>query len=581
MGYWGNSLLSFLSGDLGRPRSKKPALRGDFVCGEALLALVTRAVSCVFPGCCSRLLSSRPTGVLLALFLSITGLQAAFASTGQFSTDSILGGLPLSEKQPEPIGVGLGVGHPETATHTRVSPVAQSLGSPGFQAHGLKLPKLPGDENETTAGGGQDLHTRLGGFTEQGNSALRLGQGRLWLNDTSQGTQGVGVRVIPISRDPQRLAIEGTYLDREVGAGNASPVISHDNVWSLAVNSRWLDERLTLHGEYAQSRKDHSAWGSLLDPHSDQAYTMLASYSDQTQLPTSHPLVWGLSLGWQQAGRTFWSPAANKVSRDEAIKRAVASLRWGAFDTRLRVARAMDNVADDPAVPTWQKNILAADLHYTSRQAGLPAGLGWLFAKASYALSLKHERSSLVQAPEGDTTDHDHSTDTASLTARFEPGRWWWKVSYTHSMLHVSGSEKPDRNSNSTQLNLHLPLCDWLYLTPELQWSLSEGLGPDNETRTLAGKIGGSASLIPDRLAAKMNLQAVHHYRSELGRNDQAMGVESSLDWTLQSGHGDQPNVTISLRGSYRYADNTDSSGGGAVQYQAFSGVRISWPHTN
>lgn len=441
------------------------------------------------------------------------------------------------------------------------------------------LPSLPGTDEETR-NNNRVLHTRLAGLSQRSDPTLQFGQGSLWLNHTEAGAQGVGISVLPLDQNPQRLTIDGVYVDHAVGSMSSSPVASHNRAWSLAVNSRWLSQRLTLHGEYAQSRRNHSAWASLDEPRSDQAYSLLAKYSDQTSMLGSRPLLWGLTLSWQQVGRTFWSPTAGDVSRDRAVAQAAAEIRWGGVDARLGFARASDNVADDAELPTLHMNTVTADLRYTAQESIWFNGLGQLFAAPSYALSLKHEGSSLGKAPVGEVADiPDRYLDTATLTARFTPGPWWWEVSYRCSMLSVPGQKAADLERNRTQLNLHLPLSNWLNVAPELQWSLIEEQGSDKEVRIIRGTLGGSALLIPDRLAAKLNFRAHRRYSSRQRIEDEAVTVESSLDWTFQPPLGNQPNVTISLRGSYRYADSSASNA--AVQYQAFSGIQLSWPDTH
>lgn len=475
-------------------------------------------------------------------------------------TGSDLGGGGMAVAQSPPGGIG--------------DAVAAASPAPGSE-----LPMLPGAGKETSSSN-RALDTRLAGLAQHSDPALQFGQGLLWLNHTDQGAQGVGISVLPLSQAPQQLTIEGVYIDQEVGSVSARPAAGHNKAWSLAVNSRWLGERLTLHGEYAQSQKNRGAWDSLSDQHSGQAYTLLASYADQTQIFADQPLVWGLTVDWQQAGREFWSPTAGNVPRDRAIAQAAADIHWVGIDARLSLARTTNNVADDPGVPTLCINTLTADLHYTARQPLWSSSFGRLFAEPSYALSLKHERSGLEQAPQtGMVNIPDRYLDTASLTARFAPGPWWWEVSYTHSMLRVLGQEATSMDSNRTQLNLHLPLSDWLDLTPALQWSLIHGAGSDNEIQLITGTLGGSAALIPDRLAARLNFRAHRRYSSEEETENESVAVESSLDWTLQSSRGNRPNVTISLRGSYLYADNTANSS--SVQYQAFSGIQVSWPDTN
>ena len=460
--------------------------------------------------------------------------------------------------------------------------VAEELpGSSGNEAEASspapasELPTLPGAGKETDKRN-RVLDTRLAGLAQSGDPALQFGQGLLWLNHTDQGGQGVGVSVLPLSQASQRLTIDGVYIDHEAG----SLAAGRNKTWSLAVNSRWLSQRLTLHGEYAQSQKNYGAWDSRFEARSGQAYTLFASYTDQSHLLGRRPLVWGLTVDWQQAGQAFWSPTAGAVPRDKSIAQAAANVHWGELDAGLSFARATNNVADDSAVPTLCTNTVTADLHYAARRPLGSSGFGRLFAAPTYALFLKHERSGLEQAPQGGAVNiPDRYTNTASLTARFTPGPWWWEVSYTHSMLRVLDQAAPDRDSNRTRLNLHLPLSDWLDLTPALQWSLTEGQGADNETQIIMGTLGGSASLIPDRLAAKLNVKARHRYSSEEEAANETLAVESSLDWTFQPSHGNQPNVTISLRGSYLYADNTVNSD--SAQYQAFSGIQVSWPDTH
>ena len=438
-----------------------------------------------------------------------------------------------------------------------------------------QLPMLPGADRGTRKDN-RELHTQLAGLGRRSDPTLRYDQGLLWLNHTDQGAQGVGMSVLPLSQNPQRLTLDGVYIDHAVGAQAGN----HNRAWSVALNSRWLSQRLTLHAEYAQSRKNRTAWGSLADRKSDQAYALLANYADQSRLLGSSPLSWGLTVSWQQAGSAFWSPTAGGVSRDRAIARVAADLHWKDFDARLGLAQATNNVADDPDVPTLRINEMTADLRYAPSQALGLLSLGGLFAAPNYTLNLKHERTGLAQALQPDVADiADRYTDTASLAARFTPGPWWWEVRYTHSRQRVLGQyNSANLEKNLTQLNLYLPLDGWLDLTPMLRWSFAESRG-SSEFRTMTGMLGGSASLIPERLAAKLHFRAYRRCSSRELVRDERVALESSLDWTLRRPQGNQPNVTLSLSGSYRYADSAASSASG--QYQAFSGIQVTWPNAD
>lgn len=440
-----------------------------------------------------------------------------------------------------------------------------------------ELPMLPGADRGTREDD-RELHTQLAGLGRRSDPTLRYEQGLLWLNHTDQGAQGVGMSVLPLSQNAKRLTIDGVYIDHAVGTQAAS----HNRAWSLALNSRWLSERLTLHAEYAQSRKNRMAWGALPERKSDQAYTLLADYTDQSRLLGSSPLSWGLTVSWQQAGGAFWSPTAGDVSRDRATARIATDVHWKDFDARLGFAQATNNVADDPGVPTLRMNEMTADLRYAPRQALGFLSLGGLFAAPNYTLNLKHERTGLAQASQPNGVDMaDRYTDTASLSARFTPGPWWWEVSYTHSRQAVLGQHNnANLEKNLTQLNLYLPLdgYGWLDLTPMLRWSFAESRG-SSEFRTMTGMLGGSASLIPERLAAKLHFRAYRRCSSREPVRDETVALESSLDWTLRQPRGNQPNVTLSLSGSYRYADSAASSASG--QYQAFSGIQVTWPNAD
>lgn len=445
-----------------------------------------------------------------------------------------------------------------------------TIAAPG----GSELPMLPGAG--TQARSSRMLHTRLVGLSQRNDPALQFGQGLLWLNHSDQGAQGVGVSVLPLNQAAQRLTIYGVYVDQHAD----SVAAGHKNAWSLAIDSRWLGERLTLHGEYAHSWKNDGRWNSLPESGSAQAYTLLASYGGRSHILASQPLVWRLTVDWQQAGRAFWSPTAGSVARDRAVAQVAANIGWGGFDTHWSFARSTNNVADDPGVPTLSMHTLTADLRYTDRQPITSSGFGWLFAAPSYALYLKHERSGLDHAPaDGSVNIPDRFTDAASLRVRFTPDPWWWEVSYTHSMLRVLGQQTTRLANSRARLDLHLPLSNWLQLTPTLQWTLANGQGANNEIRTIMGTLGGTASLIPDRLSAKLHLRARRRYSSKAAEHE-TMAVESSLDWTLWSAQHNRPNVTISLRGACRYADNMALSAGSSVRYQAFSGIQVSWPNT-
>lgn len=418
------------------------------------------------------------------------------------------------------------------------------------------------------------LRSRLTGFPGHGDKLMGGGAGVHFL-DEEHRMQGMGARFQPFSPAAGALALEATHIKHVVGGTGTGQMSGQNNAWSLAANRRMLENRLLLQGEYAVSHQFHEQAGPTARQ-GGAAHSLLARYQGTPSSLAGRPSRWGLEFSRAYADAGFWSLANLNHARERVVDRAAGHLGWGALDAKASYSRASEIRPD--GLPALRLDTQAAELNYhTSAPTWMPGKGAWL-GEMRYRLALQRQWTGYAS---GGSAAPDLYTETASLSAHFAPGPWWWELGHAYAATYEAGSGTLLNGHDSTSLRLHLPLGERLSLMPKITWGRFEGPGGNDDRNLVTGSLGSSTTLMRERLNARVVLLASHQYGEGPALNTRMVGVESSLSWALRTPRAHAPGINLSLSGRYRQTETQGAAVPAPADYQAMAQFEFSWSSVN
>lgn len=454
-----------------------------------------------------------------------------------------------------------------------LSTAASLPGNGGIAAPAL--PSLPGSVDRHAAAVPK-LRSRLTGFPGPAPQPLSDAGSGAWFQDEARQLQGLGARFQPFRPVGQGLGLEATHLSRAIVGAEPGQAIGQNNAWSLAANSRLLDNRLLLQGEYAVSHQLREQPGATVAQQGGEAHSLLASFQATPSMLAGRPSHWSLEVSREYAEAGFWSLANLDHARDRVVDRAAGRLGWGRLDAAFSYSRA-DEVR--PAgLPERRLDTQTAELGFhTASPAWLPGDGAWL-GRMRYRLAMQRQ---WVGRPAGEPAAAELYTESANLTAHFAPGPWWWEIGHARTATYRNDSGALLNGNDLTNLRLHLPLGERLSLMPEFQWGTLEGPGGSDGMERVTGSLAGSATLVPERVHARLVLRASRQYGADEARDTRMVGVESSLSWALRTPRAHAPGVSLSLSGRYQQTETEGAAAHPPADYQALARFEFSWAPVN
>jgi hypothetical protein len=436
------------------------------------------------------------------------------------------------------------------------------------RVEGPLLPELS-RADDSSAASRPVLRSRLAGFPGQIDPVPGVGTGT-WFEDEQRRMHGMGTRLTPFAPAGLGLAVEATHVNRALVGTDPGQASGRNDVWGLAAYSRLLDERLLLQGEYAVSRQSREPAGTAGGRQAGQAHNLLARYRGAPSTLAGRPTRWGLEFRRAYAETGFWSLANLDHPRDLVVDRASSRLGWGRLDAVFSVSRA--NEVRPAGVPERRLDTQAAELGYrAAAPAWLPGDGAWL-GPMRYRLAMQRQWSG---GPSGNSAA-DLYTESANLSARFAPGPWWWEIGHARTATYRDGSGARLDGNDFINLRLHLPLGERFSFMPELKWGSLEG--PWGDDSMIMSSLQSSATLIPDRLHARLVLRASHRDSAVETLDASMLGVESSVSWALRAPRAHSPGMSLSLRGRYQH---TETAANAPADFQAFAQFEVTWSPVN
>ncbi|MDD5389677.1 MAG: hypothetical protein PHD37_10045 [Gallionellaceae bacterium] len=423
-------------------------------------------------------------------------------------------------------------------------------------------------------------------------------QDGLGVGDADKRTVGAVASIKPLAG--QDLNIWGTWVS---GAGQDQTGASGSGVAGAAARSKgqaaalsgygtFLDNRVQVRAETARSHFDADGPGTdtngdgVIDsnePYRDgNGHLLMINWSPWDKLEAGgRPAALSFGLERRLAGTWFRSPAAPGAARDTDLWKGGAHFDWAGVHGDASLARATDNVDDQPNVArsrSLQSNLSMGWYPEYARDAGGQPAIPW-YGQPYLGLALGRTELDVINGTSALTAGALHRTDSLTLSATFSGGTWSWGVSQTLGKDEDLRQTAPDLSLSSTQLFASLQVGERLTLGPTVSYSIT------SESDAPAGVIAKDRKTLTAGLYASytvsetLNLGAGYTLSddktSDGSAKRRAQDLNARLSWIVAPPKERRPGLTLMLDGSQH--DESGSSAG-ADNWQVFLRAVIGLP---
>lgn len=457
----------------------------------------------------------------------------------------------------------------------------------------------------SAAASAPDGSASITGFSMHATPLVGAAHG-LGVTDSSDRVDGVIAALRPIPGAADALELSGTYVSGETqaplgvsavgGAGTplagaaGGPGASAGKASSVAADSKLLQRRLRLRGEYASSSYDFDGADPTLAPQSGHAYSGLLTYTPWNDMKLAQqPLAWNMGAERKLLSTFYRSPSNPAAISDRDTTRVFSGVNWYGVDLQASASRDFDNVDDNALVPRTTGRQRSAALTFTpldlsAPQAdGQPAALPW-YGRPSFNASFMSVNREFQQLNGVAYNIPMHSTYNNALGANFQYANGSWGL--THSRVRDRGFGNvldltPSTRTMQTRLQANLRLFEKLNVGTQLFSDSQE----NTETAIRTRGLGGGFNLgypFTDRFSGSVAYAMRHGWTSD-GTDDGVTGdTTASLNWVLEAARESKPGITLGVDGSYHDARNhgTASIAPGVSMYQLFVRLNVSWMPT-
>ena len=388
--------------------------------------------------------------------------------------------------------------------------------------------------------------------------------------------QGSHLAVRPIEALKDNLEVTGTYARGQVREGAAAEATESGDAWSLATDTRWLDERLRLRGEVARSRHDPDGVAGAQAPVAGEAYAGQVGITVlKDRSVADAPLNWDLGLEAERLGEGFASLANPDAEANRQTTALTSRMTWDDYALEARAGQRIDNVEALAALPVERTRDLELSGRYAPTtgpsEAPLPAWLGRPTVGLSFGVEDSHQES--LPEDDGGLSASRRVDSTLSLGSDY--GAWGWDLS--QSLGSASDQAEGDRITYGTGLGARVALGQRLELAPNARWS-QEQASASEATVEESWKVGLKAEviLLPDTLSSSLDYAYGYDWDTASTAVTQAVGGE--LLWRFLEAKEERPAMALSLAGSVEDRWDLGLPDDRSRDYQVFLNLKVSLP---
>jgi len=411
---------------------------------------------------------------------------------------------------------------------------------------------------------------RARAFVARADSVSGFREG-LGIGDEENRVVGGDFTFFPLKASPQDLVVQGTVYDGTASTGGEGTLggesVQKGSGASLSVDGRMFKGRLRVRGEYARTRWDPDAGGSLSDSLTDDAYLVGIRYGGEFRGKTGGS--WDVRLTHGRAGPYFNSLLKAGAPNDQEATQLVLAGQRGGWTAGLALLRARSNVADEATIPVAGLDSAVADAVYSFRKP-------WAGLVTKLSMTAGRQRSRPRRLPAGYLAGivADDLTTSGSL-------------SVDYSVLGATGKLAWDRATRWDYAAVSASRTDTWKLSLKRSFLKKKLTVSPTYTRSDTRELDGSGNSITDTVTVVFSLRGIPHERLSLtitpqvnrirdpyGTDTETRTVTFGAGWRLAKGGGTGPAVTLGLSGTWqRVADRP--AGTSVSGWQIFGSISV------
>lgn len=393
----------------------------------------------------------------------------------------------------------------------------------------------------------------------------------------------------------EHLQLSAGYVNGQTTLGGAGMggfedlTVYGGESWNMGVDSRWLQNSVWLHLEYAESRFDIDGLDVGLEAQNDNATLSLLQLSSEGVLSPGWFDYWTAQLRHQTVGRDFFSIGNLYLPGDLTTDAVQFQGNKGSVGIQADWSREKNNVDDDPLRPHQTMTRKGALVSYTSMGSEAFSQLWDVLGSPSANVGFYRTQHS---QPRSDALnvgyDLDYVADETSLALNFSQATWNWGLQYQvveqddHSSPVIIDNFLYYQPPSDTENQLSSLLFGWNpgtrgSLNVAVQWNTMEELDTGSRFRTRNYNLDAYFQIVPDELTMIFNHNfGRNHSRYGLGFSDDSRSESGNLQlsWHAVEWRPQRPALNLYLKGVYgrqaaSYASSLDE------QWSVHLGIEI------
>ena len=394
------------------------------------------------------------------------------------------------------------------------------------------------------------------------------------LSDSKNRLEGASISVKPFSTAANALTVTGLYYDGEKStagiAANDSDKVSTGSGWGLIIETKLLDEKVDIRGEYANSQYDLDGdFGLAPEDNSDAISLDIKARPFNTLYLFNAPMDIIFGTKYERVDTFFQSLANPGIFSDHETVTATSDVYWGGLSTNLQWSNETNNVDDLINAPTDKLRDFNWSTQYAfARQKNAFEWLG------SPSLSFYGFVSDLDRdkTPTGYTgPDTDFSSESYTVEGRTNYKAMSWSLSHQYSTFDDNNDLQSDTVNNLSSLGFYWTPSNSLSLNSSIQYDVLEDKDVDINTHTGRLNFGINSVLVKDKINLSLNYNLNHS--SGNGDSQESYTINSELGWTIRAATTNNPGLSLALRGSLGNTKGSNTID--ENNYQIFAILRV------
>ncbi|HEB59777.1 MAG TPA: hypothetical protein ENJ01_11175 [Gammaproteobacteria bacterium] len=433
----------------------------------------------------------------------------------------------------------------------------------------------------SAAWGGADSRVRVAAFALRTQEVAGFQEG-LGIGDADNRIRGLTLSAYPFAASPQALHLSASVItgndpgQEGEGVGGESGPVTEGRAMAVAADSQWLDERLRLRAEVAQTRFDFDGVGGNPTERDDAATALL------TYMPLEDGVIGGesarllLGLERRRLGTFFRSIGDPAAVADRDLLRAFGEFSWAGWDVQTGLGEETDNVNDLPLLPRIRSRQASLSLTYTPPEPDDEGAATPWYGAPSYSFSYVDFSQDVERAGAGLTTGAYRSTDTWSLAASFTYAWGSWGVSHTRGSENDFSGTGASTDNAMSEASLAYDTEGGLSLGLNVQRSVTEdrSAGVETITETLGMDI---ACPLRENLEGTLSAAWNREQSSDDSLALRTLDLTGALQWRVREARPGRPGLSLLVDWQHqRQRDAVDPSAD-ITSNQIFFRLTLNW----